>query len=42
MNQIKNIEFTNPNHAWVVSEFDKVYSEWVSWQAEVAQIVNQP
>lgn len=40
MNQVENIEITNPNHAWVMSEFEKLYSEWVSWQAEVAQIVD--
>ena len=42
MNQIENIEITNPNRAWVMSEFEKLYSEWVSWQAAVAQIVGQP
>jgi hypothetical protein len=25
-----------------VSEFEKLYCEWVSWQTEVAQIDNQP
>lgn len=42
MKQVQNVEITNPNRAWVVSEFEKLYAEWVSWQAEVAQIVDQP
>jgi hypothetical protein len=42
MKQFHNVEITNPNRAWVVSEFEKLYAEWVSWQAEVAQIVDQP
>lgn len=42
MKQVHNVEITNPNRAWVVSEFEKLYAEWVSWQAEVAQIVDQP
>lgn len=42
MKQVQNVEITNPNRAWVVSEFEKLYAEWVSWQAEAAQIVDQP
>jgi hypothetical protein len=42
MKQVQNVEITNPNRAWVVSEFEKLYAEWVSWLAEVAQIVDQP
>ena len=42
MKQVQNVEITNPNRAWVVSEFEKLYAEWVSWQAKVAQIVDQP
>ena len=34
MKQVENIEITNPNRAWVVAEFEKLYAEWVSWQAE--------
>lgn len=32
----------NPNRAWVTAEFEKLYDEWVSWQAEVAKIVDHP
>ncbi len=42
MKQVENIEITNPNRAWVMSEFEKLYAEWVSWQAEVKLIVDQP
>ena len=42
MKQVQNVEITNPNRSWVGSEFEKLYAEWVSWQAEVAQIIDQP
>jgi len=42
MNQLENIEITNPNHAWVVSELEKLYSEWLAWQGHVEQIVDHP
>lgn len=41
MKQVENIEITNPNRAWVVAELEKLYATWVSWQADVAQIVDQ-
>jgi len=40
--QIENIEITNPNHAWVVSEFEKLYGEWLTWHNEVVRIQDQP
>lgn len=42
MEQIENIEILNPDRAWVVSEFEKLYSEWQSWKQEVDAIVDQP
>jgi hypothetical protein len=42
MKQVENMEITNPNRAWVVAEFEKLYAQWVSWQADVAQIADHP
>lgn len=42
MEQIENIEILNPNRAWVISEFEKLYSQWQSWKQEVDAIVDQP
>lgn len=42
MEQIENIEILNPNRTWVVSEFEKLYSQWQSWKQEVDAIVDQP
>lgn len=41
MKQIEYVEITNPNRAWVVSELEKLYATWVSWQVDVAQIIDQ-
>jgi len=40
--QIENVEFLNPNKAWVVRELDKIYSVWKAWEEEVSRIVDQP
>ncbi len=42
MDHSKNLEITNPNHAWVASELDKLFLEWSDWQQEVIQIVDRP
>lgn len=42
MEQIANTEILNPNRTWVVSEFEKLYSQWQSWKQEVDAIVDQP
>jgi len=42
MEQLENIEILNPNRAWVVTEFEKIYAEWLDWQKEVEAIVDQP
>ena len=42
MKQIENIAITNPNRAWVVSEFEKIYAEWLSWHNDVVCLQDQP
>ncbi len=42
MEQVENLEFLNPNKAWVVKELNKLYSEWEAWDQEVSNIVDQP
>lgn len=42
MEQLENLEILNPNRAWVVAEFDKLYSQWQAWQQQVGAIVDQP
>jgi uncharacterized protein (TIGR02391 family) len=42
MDQPQNIEITNPNRAWVIGQFEKLYVEWVTWQKEVEAIVDKP
>ncbi len=42
MEQLENIEILNPNQAWVVAEFEKIYAEWAAWQKQVEAIVDQP
>jgi hypothetical protein len=42
MEQIENLEFLNPNRPWVMKELDKLYQEWLYWEIEVSQIVDQP
>jgi hypothetical protein len=42
MKQVENIAITNPNRAWVVSEFEKLYAEWLSWHNEVVRLQDQP
>jgi hypothetical protein len=42
MKQVENIAITNPNHAWVVSEFEKLSAEWLSWHNEVVRIQDHP
>ncbi|WP_243384122.1 hypothetical protein [Geothrix alkalitolerans] len=42
MQQVVNLELTNPNQAWVVAELEKLYLEWSDWQQQVLQIVDQP
>ncbi|MDP3258961.1 MAG: hypothetical protein Q8M34_00050 [Thermodesulfovibrionales bacterium] len=39
---IDNLEFINPNKAWVVKELEKLFAEWAVWQNEVSKIVDQP
>ena len=41
MEQVENLEFLNPNRAWVLKELDKLYQEWLAWEEEVSQIVDQ-
>lgn len=42
MKQTQHIEIVNSNHAWVVAEFEKLYMQWVAWQAVVALIADHP
>ncbi|MEK8035000.1 hypothetical protein AACH06_29645 [Ideonella sp. DXS29W] len=42
MKQIEKLEIVNPNHAWVMAEFELLYAEWKEWELSVAQIVDQP
>lgn len=42
MEQIEPLEITNPNRAWVVAELEQLYAEWLAWQREVENIVDQP
>lgn len=42
MEQVEHIEILNPNRAWVVSEFGKLYAQWQSWQQLADGIVDQP
>ena len=42
MEQTENIEIVNPNRAWVVAEFEKLYGEWLAWKQQVDAIVDQP
>ena len=42
MDQPENIEITNPNRAWVIAQFEKLYMEWIAWQKEVEAIVDKP
>jgi hypothetical protein len=42
MEQSENMEIVNPNRDWVVSEFEKLYAEWLAWEKQVAGIVDQP
>jgi hypothetical protein len=42
MEQVEPVEITNPNRAWVVSELEKLYAEWLAWQQQVEGIVDQP
>ncbi len=42
MEQIENLEFLNPNRPWVMKELDKLYHEWLAWEREVSQIIDQP
>ena len=42
MEQAENLEFLNPNRPWVVKELDKLYQDWLTWEEEVSQIVDQP
>jgi uncharacterized protein (TIGR02391 family) len=42
MEQIEPLEVTNPDAAWVRTEFEKLYAEWVAWQRDVEAIVDQP
>ncbi len=42
MEQVENLEFLNPNRPWVVKELDKLYQDWLAWENEVSQIVDQP
>src|SRR5437899_1399738 len=40
MEQLEPLEI-NPNRAWVVAELEELYAEWVAWQREVENIVDQ-
>jgi hypothetical protein len=40
--QVENVEIINPNRAWVFAEFEKLYAQWASWQAAVAEITDKP
>src|SRR3990172_8272241 len=42
MKQVENIAITNPNRAWVASEFEKLYSEWLTWHNDVVRIQDRP
>ena len=42
MEQVENLEFLNPNRPWVMKELDNLYQEWLAWEIEVSQIVDQP
>jgi hypothetical protein len=42
MEQIENMEIVNPDYAWVIAEFEDLYSEWLAWKKQVADIVDQP
>lgn len=42
MEKMENLEIVNPNRTWVISEFEKLYSQWRSWKQEVDAIVDQP
>jgi hypothetical protein len=42
MEQVENLEFQNPNRAWVMKKLDKLYEEWLAWEIKVSQIVDQP
>jgi uncharacterized protein (TIGR02391 family) len=42
MDQPKNIEIANPNRAWVIAQFEKLYEEWAAWKIEVDAIVDKP
>jgi hypothetical protein len=42
MEQLENIEIINPSRAWVATEFEKLYAEWVVWQQQVEAIKDQP
>ena len=42
MEETENIEFLNPNRAWVVAELEMLYTEWLSWKEAVESIVDQP
>lgn len=40
--QVEPLELLNQNKAWVLEELNKLYEEWMSWQVEVSEIVDQP
>lgn len=42
MEQLENVEILNPDREWVVSEFERLYSEWQAWEQQVDAIVDQP
>jgi hypothetical protein len=42
MEQVENLEFLNPNRPWVMKELDKLYKDWLIWEREVSEIVDQP
>lgn len=42
MKQVEYLEVLTPNREWVLTELEKLYAEWKSWEVEVAGIVDQP
>jgi hypothetical protein len=40
--QTEPLEIINPNRGWAVDELDQLYDEWLAWQREVENIVDQP
>jgi hypothetical protein len=42
MDQIEKLEINNPNRAWVISELNKLHTEWLVWQKQVSEIKDQP